>query len=141
MYGLKTWGKDKRKRTEFVRKRTKFMTNCPELAEELGRRCNNQHTHQQLINGRAKDASKYPEELCQAICRGLMKAMTAQAMNVRHLMAVSKRDAVGLDTKKEKGVSHVEDEAVNDQAFDDVTGDVLDPKEVMKARLNELEYI
>ena len=84
MYGLKTWGKDKRKRTEFARKRTKFMTNCPELAEELGRRCNNQHTHQQLINGRAKDASKYPEELRQAICRGLMKAKRAQAMNVRY---------------------------------------------------------
>ena len=30
---------------------------------------------------------------------------------------------------------------MNDQAFDDVTGDVLYPTEVMKERLKELDYI
>ena len=62
-------------------------------------------------------------------------------MSIRHLMTVSKDDTVGMDTKRERGVSHVEDEEKGHAAYDDVTGEILDPKEVMKARLKELECI
>ena len=62
VYGLRTWGNDKNKRTSLARNITEFMTNCPELAEELRRRCSNKHAHQQFINGRAKEAGKYIEE-------------------------------------------------------------------------------
>ena len=86
------------------------MTNCSELAEELGRRCNGHHSHQQLIGGRSKEAGQYPTGLCQAICKGLIRAMWQERMSIRHLMTVSKEDTIGADTRKEKGVNHVEDE-------------------------------
>ena len=70
-----------------------------------------------------------------------MRALQGPVMSLRHLMTVSKDDHVGMDSKKEKGVSHEEDEGLDRSAFDDVTGEVLDPKEVMRARLKELDYI
>ena len=45
---------------------------------------------------------------------------------------------VGMDTSKEKGVSHVEDDEERHTAYDDVIGDILNPKEVMKARLKDM---
>ena len=137
MYGLRTWGKDRNKKDTPARKRTKFMTNCPEIAEELRKRCSGRHIHQQLINGRAKEAGKYPEELCRAICRGLMRAMEMQVMNIRHLMTVSKEDAIGMDTEKERGVGHEEDGERRQAAHDDVAGEVPDPNEMMRASLGE----
>ena len=57
------------------RKRTKFLTNIPEVKEELGVTCDGRHQYQQLISGRARAAEEYPEELCRAIIRGLINQM------------------------------------------------------------------
>ena len=46
--------------------------------------------------------------------------------------------------RKERGIAHEEDEdnrAFCDSAWDDVTVAALDPKEVQRARLKEIEYI
>ena len=35
------------------------------------------HRHVHLMNGRAKAAQQYPDELCRAVCRGLKQQITA----------------------------------------------------------------
>ena len=68
-FGLMTpdgFGQDKH-----AKKPTTFMTNNNCIAEELNRKCHNEHAHQILIGNRAKDAAKYPRGLCEAICRCL----------------------------------------------------------------------
>jgi hypothetical protein len=67
MDGLTTWGKDGKETP--ARKRTKMMTNCPELIQELDKKCDGSHGHQQLLDGRGKWASRYPENLCRASCK------------------------------------------------------------------------
>ena len=72
MYGLKSVD-------EFgegpCRKPTRILTNIPGAEVELSRRCSCDHTHVQLINGRAKKAEEYPEELCRALVRCARKVM------------------------------------------------------------------
>ena len=54
-----------------VKKATKFLTNSPEIAKELSRRCSHNHDHMQLKGGNyCKQAQRYPPALCDAICRG-----------------------------------------------------------------------
>ena len=52
----------KAKGTErLVRKTTKFLTNSPEIAKELSRRCPQNHDHMQLKGGNyCKQAQRYP---------------------------------------------------------------------------------
>ena len=76
-YGLVTKGPDV---YAFAQKPTKFMTNSPCIAEELRRSCPNRqphgrrtHGHIPLMNGRTKVAQEYPNALCRAICRGIVK--------------------------------------------------------------------
>ena len=74
MYGLRV--RSSKGHTMPARKATKFMTNSWHLAEELKKRCDGTHEHQALVNDRARDAQVYPQELCKAICRGLIKQKT-----------------------------------------------------------------
>ena len=82
MYGLKTWGN---KKSELIpaRKPTKFMTNSRALGRELTRRCQGIHKHQSLVDGRAGHAARYPEELCRAICRGIVKERNERECGIR----------------------------------------------------------
>ena len=72
-FGLTTYDQQGKKTP--ARKRTRFMSNCPEILQELGKMCPGKHVHQPLIQGRARAASIYPDGLCRAICRGLIKNM------------------------------------------------------------------
>ena len=56
-----------------AKKPTKFMTNSSVIGRELSRKCDGSHEHQPLIDGRARDAARYPPALCGAICRGIAK--------------------------------------------------------------------
>ena len=60
---------------EFGKKPTALMTNAPEIAEELKGKCTGAHTHTHLINGRAKRAEVYPDEVRYKILTGLIKHM------------------------------------------------------------------
>eukprot|EP00973_Karenia_brevis_P055673 7743342-Karenia_brevis.AAC.1 len=56
----------------YVRKVTWWMTKSPELATVLNGRCSNdkgltRHRHIHFINGRAKEARKYPPKLIEAV--------------------------------------------------------------------------
>ena len=93
MYGMKTWDKTGKLGAR-ARKRTKFMTNSPCIAEELSRRCKGEHVHQPLVDGRAKDAAIYPEPLCRAICVGLIRELESRTRQIRCLMSVKHSDQV-----------------------------------------------
>ena len=60
---------------KLVMKPTGFMTNAKELGRELNVQCDGQHKHVTLVNGRAKKAQVYPDELCFSIITGLLKQM------------------------------------------------------------------
>eukprot|EP00973_Karenia_brevis_P048993 6794343-Karenia_brevis.AAC.1 len=63
-----------------AKKPTGFLTNCPDIAAELDVRCDGSHPHGHLISGRAGKASKYPDGLCKAICRGLHRHLSRRKM-------------------------------------------------------------
>ena len=126
------------------------MTNSEELANELGRRCSLDHEHQTLVDGRAKEAARYPEPLCEAICMGLVKEIVKQEAKIKHLCSVNAGDTIGEDSededgktdegtdtkKKRQGMTHEEDDnEYVGEAWDDVSGAHLDPKEVRRARM------
>ena len=54
-------------------KPTRFASNSWLLLEELTRRCPHEHDHQPLMGGRAAAAAEYRPDLCNAICRGLVR--------------------------------------------------------------------
>ena len=99
-----------------IKKPTGFMTNACKIAEELNKECERKHTHVHLMNGRAKRAEVYPDELCFSILKGLVKQMyhdgRLQAGQIGAVMA--------------------EDES---QAFDDTTGEELVIDTVLLARI------
>ena len=56
--------------TGHAMKPTRFMTNSPLMAVELGRVCKRDHEHIPLLERRAGPAAVYTEELCRCICKG-----------------------------------------------------------------------
>ena len=86
MYGLVTMtGNGKQP----ARKRTRFMSNAPEILKRLSRRCLGEHQHQHLVSGRARGAAEYPDDLCRAICQGYIKQREHQHNHVRQLLTVT----------------------------------------------------
>ena len=71
---------------KLVLKPTGFMTNSPEVARMLDRRCSNKegtetHDHGSLIGGgRARAAQGYPPQLCSAILKGLRNQLKADGV-------------------------------------------------------------
>ena len=49
------------------RKRTRWLSNIPEVLEALNVKCDGSHPHRALENGRPKLAQVYPEELCRTV--------------------------------------------------------------------------
>ncbi len=87
-----------------------------------------------MVSGCAKEAERYPEGLCRAICIGL----TEEIRNMEILKLVD----VSVNTKVESNPGdHDEDDNSYRQAWDDVTGEELDPGEVLKARNKEMKHI
>ena len=102
------------------------MTNSPELAAILDGRCSNDkgltwHRHIRLINGRAKEARKYPPKLVEAILQGLRRQLEYD-LHICGLDSAASAGPVPEDPRE-----FDEEEGV---AFDDVTGALLDFKEV-----------
>ena len=87
MFGLKTWGNHKHQLVP-AKKPTKFMTNSRAIGNELRRRCDKSHLHQPLVDGRAKDAARYPPAMCKAICRGIVKEKMQRRLQVRAVLEV-----------------------------------------------------
>ena len=56
-----------------VKKPTGFMTSSQFLLRELDKKCPGGHQHVPLVGGRAAAAQVYPDMLCEAICRGVVR--------------------------------------------------------------------
>lgn len=127
---------------KYVRKETGYLTNSRCIAEELRAVCINVqegrevHKHVHLIGGgRAKAAQRYPPALVRAILRGLKKELRER----RQISALEEKltgpspddDTEWEETMKEWG----------DQFMDDITGTLLDPELVKKARKEELDCV
>ena len=122
-----------------AKKRTRFMTNVPEAKEELGIKCDGSHEHQQLVGGRAKKAEAYPEKLCKAICRAVVKTKARLSRNLDMVYEIDKEDTdLRWLLKLDK---HRDDQGGECwTAWDDVNQVRLDPDEVKRAREDELGY-
>ena len=142
-FGLRTTGGG------FARKRSRFLTNSWEIAQEISKLCPGTHVHTPLVGGKAKATEQYTPEFCRAVCRGLLKEKRHRVM---HLCQVAEIKAM---TKGEKG-RDVEDghdreearrslEALNGmcewEAWDDVSGMKLDIEQVKKARYDEITWV
>ena len=137
MYGLYTRGQGGR--PEHAMKPTRFMTNSRAIASELARRCDKTHRHQPLTDGRAKEAAKYPPELCKAICRGMLRHKRERIWKVSAVVEVSLPKTLPdveqfHDTEEVRAV-------VGETAWDDGTSMELDKGMVVKARRKEIEYV
>ena len=68
-----------------IRKRTRFVSNSPEILEELSLRCPGHEVHANLWNHRerTKNAAIYPRGLCEAVCRGLARHVRRVEGDVR----------------------------------------------------------
>ena len=109
----------------------------------MQKRCDQKHEHQALIDGRAKGAAIYPRALCEAICKGIAKERIGLIHQVKCLGTVGPKDQVGRVEgggvrAKQINAKHEEEEREEMWAWDDLSGEALDSREVMKARLKGL---
>ena len=87
-------------------------------------------------------SSRYPAEVCKAISRGLWMQNRMEKQNLKILANINVEDTIqeynadGSESRSQE-VSHEEE----GQAWDDRTGESLDPKEVRKARSIEMAYV
>ena len=112
MFGLKTWGSSK-SQLMLAKKPTRFMTNSQVLGRELNRRCDKSHEHQPLLDGRAKDAARYPPGLCRAICRGISKENMLRACGLSAMLSI--RESIhlaGIDPEENHEREEVDIEAL-----------------------------
>ena len=54
-----------------VYKATRFLTTSTAIRDMLNKKCSRDHRHVHLVDGRAKAAAIYPQELVEAILEGL----------------------------------------------------------------------
>ena len=90
----KTWSTNRTIADTPAQQRTRFMTNSEALAGKLSTQCDKRHKHQVLLDGRAKDAAKYPKGLCDAICSGLKADMQQRCMRLTSLGTVGPTDKI-----------------------------------------------
>ena len=60
-----------------VKKPTRWMGNCRLILERLARKCQNDHAHEHLLDGKAAGAAIYPPQLQEAICQGWKEQLEA----------------------------------------------------------------
>jgi len=110
-----------------VKKPTRFLTNRECVKEKLDRRCAGGHRHVHLVEGRAKKAAIYPQELLDAMLDAIDiedKVMGCIKGKAQELLAMEKLHEADFE----------------DWSYiDDNTGEVLDKKLVGKARAEELK--
>ena len=61
----------------YAKKPTRFLTNSIVSAKALSRRCPLNHRHFHFMEGRARAAAIYRQELCRTICRATLEQAKA----------------------------------------------------------------
>ena len=145
--------------TGAVKKTIRSLANSKFVAAAVGVRCPKNHRHVTLVDGRPKAAGEFPKGLCDAICRGCkdhMNEVRARTAHHRPPEAEAPPQTSG-DTPQIYGdinlvtmelEENIElaicEEAAGEsmwEASDDVNGGPLDPKDVLKARVLEMQYM
>ena len=108
------------------------MTNAPKIAAKLMRHCSRDHAHMPLKGGnRTKQAEVYPEELCRSIIRGLRQQM--------HEDGRIMDGCIGSVCAIEPDWSPDDEQEMEAQFWDDISGKTLIPEKVTQARAEELQ--
>ena len=120
--------------------------------------CDGKHDHQSLVDGRARNAARYPPALCRAICRGIIKVEKERQEVIRTVATIS-RERRGrvpdLEEFHEKAETEIfmhslnkltcqrtpKGEVSSALAWDDLTGMRLDAGMVIEARAREVQYV
>ena len=127
-----------------ARKRTAFLTNCPAMALTLSKRCSGRHRHQQLISaGRTRKAQVYPYELCRAVVEAVKLQQSWDKEGRFILCNIEKQEDPQKAQKEMENAVPPEEEDERRyewEAYDDLSGEALDPEKVMAARKLEMEY-
>ena len=84
------------------------MSNAIEVLIAIERTCDDNHVHQPLVNGRAGFAAIYPQALCQAMCKGLVKQLHMKTCNVKSLLKLQLGDKVGPVPEQEENIADME---------------------------------
>ena len=96
-----------------VRKRTKMLTNSPEVARRVARKCTGDHRHVHLVGGRAKRAQLYPRLFSRAVCEGVAAQKRLHGMGLEHspIMSIEEIDrTVEMLTGAKCAASHLHEE-------------------------------
>ena len=79
-------------------------------------------------------------KMCDAIHQGISEEVRLKEQGLKKIISVDKLSSVQKGEMKDKAKEWHADESF-DYAYDDVSGNILCPKEVKRARLKEIEYI
>ena len=122
--------------------------------KEMEKRCPNRpgdevHHHVRFESGRTRAAQEYPPPLCKARCSGIKEQIEVDRKGEFLTASVDKLGEVDskqlLSFKKElqnryKTVDEEEDQTML-EAYGDVFGAQFDPKKVLQARHEEVDYV
>ena len=134
-----------------VHKSTTLMSSSEEVLRIMDRRCSNEsqskdhnHRHVYLIQGRSKAAQVYPREFCERLCEGIaaQKKVDKLGLKSRPLMSLDEMKSAAKGGKGDECPSEAlnESDGTGMTAIDDITGQELDPKFMIKARKDEIAY-
>ena len=131
-----------------VLKPTRIMSSSEEILKRIDRRCSNGyaghgHRHVQLISGRARFAQVYPRKFAIALCQGIaaQRKLDNLGMKARALMSVDEMKKVASTSENEDPSEALHEPGCEGmEAYDDITGQELDPRLMMSARRDEIKY-
>ena len=111
--------------TGVAKKRTRVYTNSATIDHLLNRQCDGSHEHVVLLGGLAKQAAKYPKEMCDAMIDGILMDTEQVEDALMNLEGMCDRE----EEKYQSGGL---------VGYDDVSGKWLDPKRIQAARQEEM---
>ena len=126
-----------------VSKPTRIMSSAVEVLKKIEKPCRGGHRHVHLVAGKAKAAQVYPKKFCTTLCAGIaaQKKLDDLGMVARPLMSVDEMREVAKSAPGEDPSDALHEECGNGiKAYDDLTGDELDPTMMKKARKEEIAY-
>ena len=124
-----------------VSKPTRCLTSSPECAKRLGKDCNEECKNKNIAiwGDRARVAQRYPPGLCKAVVEDVRaEKMRAESdlCEVDVNMIIDLAASEDIEDAQARHEGGCVDWA---QAWDDVTGKALEPKEVVMARKQEMQ--
>ena len=132
-----------------VQKATRVMSSSDEVIKQVTLQCSNRgggriHRHVHLIQGRAKYAQVYPRLFGERLCEGIaaQKKLDSLGVQSRPLMSVEQMSKAAGQTSSGECPSEAlhETGGTGMVAFDDVSGQQLEPSLMIKARADEIAY-